>query len=148
MVFQVRLHEGIVLTAFSRNDILRKHGVIPEKPPSPTPLVQEALLEARKQAHENRLEDKDLDELHELEDVEDNAFLRKYRYDVDTIHAPPFVNMVLQEATDGRAIQHYQCQHLQPSLPATEARLLARRHRNFEEVVRSCPPHLLTRQQR
>ncbi|KAL6713655.1 Proteolipid protein 2 [Lecanora helva] len=61
------------------NDILRKHGVIPEKPPSPTPIIQEALIEARKQAHENRLEDKDLDELKELEDEEDEAFLEKYR---------------------------------------------------------------------
>lgn len=62
-----------------RNDILRKHGVIPEKPPSPTPFIQEALLEARKQAYENRLEDKDLDELKDLEDEEDEAFLAKYR---------------------------------------------------------------------
>ena len=62
-----------------RNDILRKHGVIPEKPPSPTPIIQEAILEARKKAHENRLEDKDLDELNELEDDEDEAFLEKYR---------------------------------------------------------------------
>lgn len=64
----------------SRNDILRKHGVIPEKPPSPTPIIQEAILEARKQAHANRLEDKDLDELGELEDEEDEAFLEKYRF--------------------------------------------------------------------
>ena len=62
-----------------RNDILRKHGVIPEKPPSPTPLIQEALSEARKQAYENRLENKDLDELNELEDEEDDVFLEKYR---------------------------------------------------------------------
>ncbi|KAL9131439.1 MAG: hypothetical protein Q9175_006768 [Cornicularia normoerica] len=61
------------------NDILRKHGVIPERPPSPTPLIQEALTEARKQVHENRLEDKDLDELKELEDEEDEAFLEQYR---------------------------------------------------------------------
>lgn len=66
--------------ARSRNDILRKHGVIPEKPPSPTPIIQEALLEGRKRAHENRLEDKDLDELHDLEDEEDDAFLETYRY--------------------------------------------------------------------
>lgn len=65
---------------YCRNDILRKHGVIPEKPPSPTPLIQEALTEARKQAHENRLEDKDLDELNDLEDEEDEAFLDKYRW--------------------------------------------------------------------
>ena len=62
-----------------RNDILRKHGVIPQKPPSPTPMIQEALEEAQKQAHDSRLEDKDLDELHELEDDEDDAFLDKYR---------------------------------------------------------------------
>jgi len=58
---------------------LRKHGVIPEKPPSPTPLIEEAILEARRLAHENRLEGKDLDELDELEDVEDEEFLEKYR---------------------------------------------------------------------
>ena len=62
-----------------RNDILRKHGVIPPKPPSPTPMIQEAFEEAQKQAHDNRLEDKDLDELRELEDEEDEAFLDKYR---------------------------------------------------------------------
>lgn len=63
-----------------RNDILRKHGVIPEKPPSPTPIIQEAIEEARKQAHEDRLKDKDLDELHALEDEEDEVFLEHYRY--------------------------------------------------------------------
>lgn len=63
-----------------RNDILRKHGVIPEKPPSPTPIIQEALEEAFKRAHENRLQDKDLEQLNELEDEEDEAFLEKYRY--------------------------------------------------------------------
>jgi hypothetical protein len=62
-----------------RNDILRKHGVIPEKPPSPTPMIQEALEEARRLAHENRLEGKDLDELAELEDEEDEDFLNSYR---------------------------------------------------------------------
>jgi hypothetical protein len=62
-----------------RNDILRKHGVIPEKPPSPTPQIEEALQEARRIAHENRLENKDLDELSELEDDEDEEFLEAYR---------------------------------------------------------------------
>ncbi|KAH8686096.1 putative Phosducin-like protein 2 [Tricladium varicosporioides] len=61
------------------NEILRKHGVIPEKPPSPTPLIEEAILEGRRLAHENRLEGKDLDELDELEDLEDENFLEKYR---------------------------------------------------------------------
>ncbi|RDA89219.1 hypothetical protein CP532_0576 [Ophiocordyceps camponoti-leonardi (nom. inval.)] len=61
------------------NDILRKHGVIPEKPPSPTPMIEEAILEGRRLAHENRLEGKDLDELDELEDEEDEDFLEQYR---------------------------------------------------------------------
>ncbi|KIX93091.1 uncharacterized protein Z520_11148 [Fonsecaea multimorphosa CBS 102226] len=61
------------------NDILRKHGIIPEKQPDPEPIIQEALLEAVKKAHDNRLEDKDLDELHDLEDEEDEAFLEIYR---------------------------------------------------------------------
>ncbi|KAH9895384.1 thioredoxin-like protein [Xylariomycetidae sp. FL2044] len=61
------------------NDILRKHGVIPEKPPSPTPMIEEAILEGRRIAHENRLEGKELDELDELEDDEDDAFLEQYR---------------------------------------------------------------------
>ena len=62
-----------------RNDILRKQGIIPEKPPSPTPMIEEALQEARRLAHENRLEGKDLDELAELEDEEDEDFLNQYR---------------------------------------------------------------------
>jgi len=61
------------------NDILRKHGIIPEKPPDPEPIIQEALYNAVQKAHENRLEDKDLDELHELEDEEDDEFLAIYR---------------------------------------------------------------------
>lgn len=61
------------------NDILRKHGVIPEKPPSPTPIIEEAILEHRQREHENRLEDKTLDELDALEDDEDEEFLEQYR---------------------------------------------------------------------
>ena len=53
--------------------------MIPEKPPSPTPVIEEALIEARRLAHEHRLEGKDLDELDELEDDEDEAFLDQYR---------------------------------------------------------------------
>jgi hypothetical protein len=62
-----------------RNDILRKHGIIPEKPPSPTPIIEEAILKSQALAHDNRLEDKDLDDLHELEELEDDAFLEQYR---------------------------------------------------------------------
>ncbi|KAK6216369.1 hypothetical protein LQW54_003572 [Pestalotiopsis sp. IQ-011] len=61
------------------NEILRKHGVIPEKPPSPTPMIEEAILEGRRIAHENRLEGKDIDELDELEDLEDEMFLESYK---------------------------------------------------------------------
>ena len=62
-----------------RNDILRKQGIIPEKPQDPEPLIQEALVEAERKAHDNRLEDKDLDELAALEDEEDEEFLEQYR---------------------------------------------------------------------
>ena len=54
--------------------------MIPEKPPSPTPIIEEALHEVIQRAHKNRLEGKDLDELDELEDEEDEAFLEHYRY--------------------------------------------------------------------
>ena len=37
-------------------------------------------MEAKKQAHETRLERKTLDELDELEDEEDEEFLNHYRY--------------------------------------------------------------------
>lgn len=43
-------------------------------------MIEEALEEARRLAHENRLEGKDLDELAELEDDEDDDFLEQYRY--------------------------------------------------------------------
>jgi hypothetical protein len=42
-------------------------------------LIQEALIEATRKAHENRLEDKDVDELDALEDEEDEEFLQQYR---------------------------------------------------------------------
>jgi hypothetical protein len=42
-------------------------------------MIEEAILEGRRLAHENRLEGKDVDELDELEDEEDEAFLEKYR---------------------------------------------------------------------
>ncbi|KAG0159479.1 hypothetical protein PDIDSM_7001 [Penicillium digitatum] len=61
------------------NDILRQHGIIPEKPKDPEPLIQEALIAAQHRAHENRLEDKDFDELDALEEDEDEEFLEIYR---------------------------------------------------------------------
>ncbi|KAF8416087.1 thioredoxin-like protein [Tirmania nivea] len=75
------------------NDILRKHKIIPEKPPSPTKFLEEAYVEAAKLMHENRLEGKDLDELDELEDEEDDAFLEIYRQkrmkELNRIHTSP-----------------------------------------------------------
>ncbi|KAI3405306.2 PLP2 [Candida oxycetoniae] len=61
------------------NDILRAHGVIPEKPPSPTEQLEEALEEAVRKQHETRLDNKDLEELDELEDQEDEEFLNYYK---------------------------------------------------------------------
>ncbi|SMN20536.1 similar to Saccharomyces cerevisiae YOR281C PLP2 Essential protein that interacts with the CCT (chaperonin containing TCP-1) complex to stimulate actin folding [Maudiozyma saulgeensis] len=61
------------------NDILRAKGVIPERPPSPTAQLEEALEEALKKQHENRLEDKDISDLEELEDEEDEEFLEFYK---------------------------------------------------------------------
>ncbi|RPB19487.1 thioredoxin-like protein [Terfezia boudieri ATCC MYA-4762] len=75
------------------NDILRKHKIIPEKPPTPTKLIEEAYVEAARLMHENRLEGKDLDELDELEDEEDDAFLEIYRQkrmkELNRIHTSP-----------------------------------------------------------
>jgi thioredoxin-like negative regulator of GroEL len=42
-------------------------------------MIEEAILEGRRLAHENRLEGKDLDDLDELEDEEDEQFLEQYR---------------------------------------------------------------------
>lgn len=61
------------------NDILRAKGIIPERPKSPTEELEEALEQAVKAQHENRLETKNLDELAELEDEEDEDFLEIYK---------------------------------------------------------------------
>ncbi|KAL9125431.1 MAG: hypothetical protein Q9217_005366 [Psora testacea] len=95
------------------NDILRKHGIIPEKPPSPTPIIQEALAESRKRAHEKRLENKNLDDLNDMEDEEDAAFLHKYRQqrltELSTISSTSVFNQV------------YHLQKLDYSIDVTEA---------------------------
>lgn len=61
------------------NDILRAHGIIPEKPADPTEQVEEAIAEALAEHHERRLEKLGLDELAELEDIEDEDFLNEYK---------------------------------------------------------------------
>ncbi|QPG74307.1 hypothetical protein FOA43_001634 [Brettanomyces nanus] len=61
------------------NDILRAHGIIPEKPKDASDEIEEAMMEAVNKHHENRLENKTLDELDDLEDEEDEDFLEEYR---------------------------------------------------------------------
>lgn len=61
------------------NDILRSHGVIPQRPPSPTQQLEELINESVVKQHENRLVNKTLDELDELEDDEDEEFLQSYK---------------------------------------------------------------------
>lgn len=92
-----------------RNDILRKHGIIPEKAPSPTPMIEEALQEARRLAHENRLEGKDLDELAELEDDEDEEFLESYRYGVCEKHSNASISHITARSARRNS------QHLTPN---------------------------------
>lgn len=61
------------------NDILRAKGIIPEKPPSPSLQLEEALQEAVVKQWDNRLEGKDLEELEDLEGEEDEEFLEEYK---------------------------------------------------------------------
>ncbi|EJS41601.1 plp2p [Saccharomyces arboricola H-6] len=75
-MFQVQVDES---EDSEWNDILRAKGVIPERAPSPTAQLEDALEEAIAKQHENRLEDKDLSDLEELEDDEDEDFLEAYK---------------------------------------------------------------------
>jgi len=61
------------------NDALRKHGILPEKPPDPNDEFEETLQRVVKEAEDNRLENLNLNELDELEDDEDEDFLESYR---------------------------------------------------------------------
>ena len=58
---------------------MRKHGIIPERPPSPSAIFEQALVDAQEQVEKTRLERADLDELDELEDEEDEEMLARYR---------------------------------------------------------------------
>lgn len=75
-MFQVQVDES---EDTEWNDILRQKGVIPERAPSPTAQLEEALEEAINKQHENRLEGKDLSDLEDLEDDEDEDFLEMYK---------------------------------------------------------------------
>lgn len=63
------------------NDILRQHGVLPERPKSPTEELERAMEEAVERAHANRLEGRSLKELDELDEdgLEDEDFIQQYR---------------------------------------------------------------------
>ncbi|KAM9904332.1 hypothetical protein OXX80_008234 [Metschnikowia pulcherrima] len=61
------------------NDILRAHGIIPERPKSPTEELEQALEDAVRKQHDNRLDNKTAAELDELEDDEDEDFLHEYK---------------------------------------------------------------------
>lgn len=75
-MFQVQVDES---EDTEWNDILRAKGVIPERAPSPTAQLEEALEEALAKQHENRLESKNISDLEELEDEEDEEFLEMYK---------------------------------------------------------------------
>ncbi|QLG71156.1 hypothetical protein HG535_0B01940 [Zygotorulaspora mrakii] len=75
-MFQVQVDES---EDTEWNDILRDKGVIPQRPPSPSEQLEEALEEALAKQHENRLEDKALSDLEDLEDEEDEDFLELYK---------------------------------------------------------------------
>lgn len=106
------------------NDILRSHGVIPEKPPSPSEQLEEAFEEAVEKAHENRLEGKSMDELDELEEdgLEDEAFIEQYRQkrmaeikeqaskerygEVKKISKPEYTEEITNESNNATVIVH------------------------------------------
>lgn len=75
-MFQVQVDES---EDTEWNDILRSKGIIPERPPSPTQQIEEALDEAIAKQHANRLEGKDISDLEDLEDEEDEEFLEIYK---------------------------------------------------------------------
>lgn len=61
------------------NDILRQHGILPPKPPSPSIALEAALESAAALLEESRLPSATLDELDELEDIEDERLIEQYR---------------------------------------------------------------------
>lgn len=67
-------------------------------------MIEEALQEARRLAHENRLEGKDLDELAELEDDEDEDFLAQYRY---TFLSRTCYRLEINRAVERNALKSY-----------------------------------------
>jgi hypothetical protein len=68
-----------VYSANNRNDVLRQHRILPEKPPDPNDEFEELLQRVVKEAADNRLENLNLNEIDGLEDDEDEDFLESYR---------------------------------------------------------------------
>lgn len=84
-------------------------------------MIQEALEEARRLAHDNRLEGKDLDELAELEDEEDEDFLEQYKYLYPTF-APSNHKLTPPKAETFPGNGNHPANiHIQPSLPYSKA---------------------------
>ncbi|KAK9241198.1 thioredoxin-like protein [Lipomyces kononenkoae] len=65
------------------NDILRAHGIIPERPPSPSQVIDEAIERAREHQELHRLSDKSDSELSALQDEANDSsedeFIAAYR---------------------------------------------------------------------
>lgn len=61
------------------NDILRKHGIIPERPPSPTKEIEESIIAAAEQVYADRYELMNEDELDELEDEMEPEFWAQWK---------------------------------------------------------------------
>lgn len=64
------------------NEQLRKFGILPERPESPTKKIEEAFEAALEKQHANRLEGKSLTELDEIDEdgLEDEEFVQQYRH--------------------------------------------------------------------
>ena len=89
-------------------------------------MIEEALTEARRLAHENRLEGKELDELAELEDEEDEDFLEFYRW-VCLLSAMILSNTFSSQPEANERARRYPISfRLQSGLSRTKARLVAR----------------------
>jgi len=107
-------------------------------------MIEEALVEARRLAHENRLEGKDLDELAELEDEEGEDFLNEYRSAMHNMAKKPVLTFDQAEA-NGRALLHHFQVCLQPGVSDPKGGLVSGRNRGLAEGICFCAAHVLSR---
>ncbi|KAJ2380091.1 phosducin, partial [Coemansia sp. RSA 2559] len=61
------------------NDILRKHGILPQQVKITQNDIYDSAVEHAREEESKRLENMDLDELDELEDEEDDQVIQQYR---------------------------------------------------------------------